>query len=120
MGVGMVQRLLVASVLCVAVAAWAEEPLNSDATREYILEEVPNFPTLLKDQWSNRVPTTPFDGGRSNYGMLSEDMPERQITLAESIALALEHYTGLRIQALNPISAANNVRRAYSQFDPEV
>lgn len=121
MTVGTVRRLLVTAALCaVAAVAWADEPLNSDATREYILDDVPNFPTLLKDQWSNRVPTTPFDGGRSNYGLLSENIPERPITLAESIALALEHNTGLRIQALNPISAANNVRRAYAQFDPEL
>ena len=40
------------------------------------------------------------------------------ITLAESIALALEHNTGLRIAALNPIAATNQVRKAYSQFDP--
>ena len=106
MKVGTVQRLLVVAMICVATAlAWADEPLNSDATREYILDDVPNFPTILKDQWSNRVPTTSFDGGRSNYGLLSEDMPNRQVTLAESIALALEHNTGRRIQALNPIAA---------------
>ena len=117
----MVQRLLLASAICLAAAwAWAEDPLNGDATREYILEDVPNFPTILKDQWSNRVPTTAFDGGRSNYGLLSENEPEREITLAESIALALEHNTGLRISALNPIAATNQVRKAYSQFDPEV
>jgi outer membrane protein TolC len=118
---GMVQRLFVVAVLCVAAArARADEPLNADATREYLLEDVPNFPTILTDQWSNRVPTTSFDGGRSHYGLLSENMPERSITLAESIALALEHNTGLRIQALNPISASNKVRRAYAQFDPEL
>jgi hypothetical protein len=82
------QRLLLVSAMCLAAAlAWAEEPLNGDATREYILEDVPNFPTILKDQWSNRVPTTAFDGGRSNYGLLSENEAERPITLAESIAL---------------------------------
>ena len=114
MTVGMVQRLLVAAVLCVATAwALADEPLNNDATREYILEDVPNFPTILKDQWSSRVPQTSFDGGRSNYGLLSEDMPNQQVTLAESIALALEHNTGLRIQALNPIADTNRVRSAY-------
>ena len=117
----MVQRLLLASAICLAAAwAWAEEPLNGDATREYILEDVPNFPTVLKDQWSNRVPTTPFDNGRSNYGLLAENEAERPITLAESIALALEHNTGLRIAALNPIAATNQVRKAYSQFDPEL
>ncbi|HSP99935.1 MAG TPA: TolC family protein [Candidatus Dormibacteraeota bacterium] len=121
MGVRMVQRLLLASAICLAAAwAWAEDPLNGDATREYILEDVPNFPTILKDQWSSRVPTTPFDGGRSNYGLLSEAEPEREVTLAESIALALEHNTGLRISALNPIAATNLVRKAYSQFDPEL
>ncbi|MBX3028345.1 TolC family protein [bacterium] len=122
------QGLLLASAICLA-AAWAgaEEPLTGDApaprgagaTREYLLEDVPNFPTILKDQWSSRVPTTPFDGGRSNYGLLSENEAERQITLAESIALALEHNTGLKLSALSPVSATNQVRRAYAQFDPE-
>ena len=51
---------------------------------------------------------------------MSESEAEREITLAESIALALEHNTGLRIAALNPIAATNQVRKAYSQFDPEL
>ena len=117
----MVQRLLVAAVISIAAAlAWAEDaPLTGDSTREYLLDEVPNFPTILKDQWSSRVPTGPRDQGRSNYGLLAEDMEERPITLAESIALALEHNTGLRIAALSPVAATNQVRKAYSQFDPE-
>lgn len=106
--------------VCVATAwAQAEEPLTGDSTREYLLDEVPNFPTILQDQWSNRIPTGPFDSQRSNYGLLKQDLPERPITLTESIALALQHNTGLRIQALTPISAAAQVRKAYSQFDPE-
>ena len=118
----MVQRLIIAAVVCIASAlAWAqEEPLDGDSMRTYLLEDVPNYPTILRDQWSNRIPTGPFDTQRSNYGLLSEDMPERPITLAESIALALEHNTGLRIAALSPVAATNQVRKAYSQFDPEV
>ncbi|MFN8640393.1 MAG: TolC family protein [Candidatus Binatia bacterium] len=120
MGTG--YRLVIAVLICTAAAlAWAEdEPLSDDATREYLLEDVPNFPTILRDQWSNRIPTGPFDAPRSHYGLLSEDMPERPITLAESIALALEHNTGLRIAALSPVAATNQVRKAYAQFDPEL
>jgi outer membrane protein TolC len=111
--------LLLAVCMAAALAQAEDEPLNGDASREYLLDEVPNFPTILKDQWSNRIPTGPFDSQRSNYGLLKQDLPERPITLTESIALALQHNTGLRIQALTPVSAAAQVRKAYSQFDPE-
>jgi outer membrane protein TolC len=118
----MLQRLLVAAVLCIAAPlAWAEDaPLNGDSMREYLLDDVPNWGQVLGDQWSDRIPTGPFDTGRSNYGLLNEDMAERPITLAESIALALEHNTGLRIAALSPVAATNQVRKAYAQFDPEI
>jgi outer membrane protein TolC len=121
MGARSVKWAALLAVLCVAATgAWAEdEPLTGDANREYLLDEVPNFPTIIRDQWSNRIPTSPFDTQRSNYGLLRENLPERPITLTESIALALQHNTGLRIQALNPVSAAAQVRKAYSQFDPE-
>ena len=121
MGARSVKWAALLAVLCVAATgAWAEdEPLTGDATREYLLDEVPNFPTIIRDQWSNRIPTSPFETQRSNYGLLRENLPERPITLTESIALALQHNTGLRIQALNPVSAAAQVRKAYSQFDPE-
>jgi len=121
MGARSVKWAALLAVLCVAATgAWAEdEPLTGDANREYLLDEVPNFPTIIRDQWSNRIPTSPFETQRSNYGLLRENLPERPITLTESIALALQHNTGLRIQALNPVSAAAQVRKAYSQFDPE-
>ncbi len=121
MRVGKVQRLLLASAICaVASLACADEPLNGDATREYLLEDVPNFPTILKHQWSGRVPTGPYDVQGNNYGLLADNAAERPITLAESIALAIEHNTGLQINALSPIAATNQVRRAYAQFDPEL
>jgi outer membrane protein TolC len=118
----MLQRLIIAAAISLAAApAWSEdEPLDGDSMRQYLLDDVPNLPQVLKDQWSARVPAGPFDGVRGNYGLLSDDMPERPITLAESIALAIEHNTGLRIAALSPIAATNQVRRAYAQFDPEI
>lgn len=121
MGARSVKWAALLAVLCVAAtgARAEDEPLTGDANREYLLDEVPNFPTIIRDQWSNRIPTSPFDSQRSNYGLLRENLPERPITLTESIALALQHNTGLRIQALNPVSAAAQVRKAYSQFDPE-
>lgn len=121
MGAKLVRWALLATMLCGA-AAWAqnEAPLTGDAKREHLLDDVPNLATVLRDQWSNRLPGGPYDSALSNYGLLKEDLAPRPITLTESIALALEHNTGMQIQALNPISAAAQVRRAYSQFDPEL
>jgi hypothetical protein len=117
-------RPLVGFVVVVAVAVGGvgaqEWRGGAAAVREELLDEVPSQPRVLRDQWRPGVPSEPLDAGESNYGLLGESPPPRPITLAESIALALEHNTGLRIATLNPIAAANAVRSAYAQFDPEL
>lgn len=112
--------LLAACVLGPAVMR-AEEPLTApDPTRVRLLDEVPNYPTILRDQWSSGVPADTFEREQGNYGLLSETAGPRPITLEESIALALENNTGLRIQRLSPIAATARVRQAYAQFDPQI
>ncbi|MEO8604788.1 MAG: TolC family protein [bacterium] len=114
------RRLLVPALLLAAAATYgADVSLNSDGTREHLLDDAPNYGIILRDQWSNRVPGDSYESERSSYGRLSEDVAPRPITLAESIALALENNTGLRIQKLSPIAATARVRQAYAKFDPE-
>jgi outer membrane protein len=116
----MLRRISVVALLLLAAAAPAANvTLSSDGSREYLLDEVPNYATILRDQWSNRVPSDSFESERGSYGRLGENVAPRQITLEESIALALENNTGLRIRKLSPIAATARVRAAYAKFDPE-
>ncbi|MDX2165933.1 MAG: TolC family protein [Deltaproteobacteria bacterium] len=116
----MLRRIAVVALLLLAAAAPAANvSLNSDGSREYLLDDVPNFPTLLGDQWSNRIPSDAFESERGSYGRLVETAGPRPITLAECIGLALENNTGLRIRKLSPIAATARVRQAWSKFDPE-
>jgi len=108
----------VAALLAATTPVWAEEALSGDATREYLLDDVPSLPTVLRDQWSATVPTDAFERERGHYGRLGDSAAPRPITLAECIGLALENNTGLRVAKLTPIAAANAVRSAYAQFDP--
>ncbi|MGD9763351.1 MAG: TolC family protein [Candidatus Binatia bacterium] len=117
----MLRPILVAAALLMAAAAGrAEDARNGVATREYLLDDVPRLPTVLRDQWRPGAPPQPFDSAGQHYGLLGDTSAPRPITLTESIALALENNTGLRIAKLNPISAANAVRGAYAQFDPQL
>src|SRR5262245_36701376 len=116
-------RILFAAVILAAVVAAAEEPPPPeqpppDPVRVRLLDEVPNYPQILKEQWSTTVRPSTFEGEATHYGLLSDTTAPRPITLEESIALALENNTGLRIQKLNPIAATARVRQAYAQFDP--
>ena len=116
----LVRRLLAACVVAMAAAVAAQEPPARDPVRVRMLDEVPNYGRILKDQWSTQIRPETFEREAGHYGLLSQDAVARPITLNESIALALENNTGLRIQKLNPIDATARVRRAYAEFDPEV
>jgi len=109
-------RIVLVACIVAAVAA-AEEP-PTDSLRVRLLDEVPNYPAILKEQWSTTVRPSTFESEAAHYGLLTETATPRSITLEESIALALENNTGLRIQKLNPIAATARVREAYAQFDP--
>lgn len=116
----MLTRTLVAALLLAAATAHgADLTLTGDGMREVLLDEVPNYGTILHDQWTNRLPIDTYQHERSSYGRLGDDLAPRPITLAESVALALENNTGLRIQKLSPIAATARVRQAYAKFDPE-
>jgi outer membrane protein len=113
-------RILVAVCVVAASGAMAEdESPPPDPLRVRMLDEVPNYARILRDQWSTAIRPETFEREAGHYGLLSQDAAPRPITLNESIALALENNTGLRIQKLNPIAATARVRRAYAQFDPE-
>jgi outer membrane protein TolC len=92
-----------------------------DLTRVRLLEEVPNYAVVLVDQWRSGSRLDDLDIGRSgrSFGRLVEVGPVRSITLQECIALALDHNTGLKVQRLDPIFSAAEVRRTRSIFDPE-
>lgn len=116
----MLTRLLTAALALAATAALAADvTLTGDGMREYLLDDVPNYGTILADQWSDRLPEDRFASERGGYGRLAEHLAPRPITLTESIALALENNTGLRIQKLSPIAATARVRQAWAKFDPE-
>jgi len=83
-----------------------------------MLNEVPDYGKILKDQWTTGVRPESFEQEAAHYGLLGDTGAPRPITLQESIGLALENNTGLRIQKLNPIAATARVREAYAQFDP--
>jgi outer membrane protein TolC len=120
----MVVRILFAACIAFAAgAAFAEEPPALEApppdpVRVRLLDEVPNYPAILKEQWSTTVRPSSFEREATHYGLLNDVSTPRPITLEESVALALQNNTGLRIQMLNPIAATARVRQAYGQFDP--
>ena len=113
-----VRILLAACVVAAAGAVAAEESPPPDSVRVRLLDEVPNYGKILKEQWSTGVRPESFEQEAGHYGLLGDNAAPRAITLEESIGLALEHNTGLRIQKLNPIAATARVREAYAQFDP--
>lgn len=109
-------RLAVCGIaMVVQPAAAADTP--SDQLRVEMLDEVPNYPAILKEQWSRTVRPETFEREAGHYGLLGDTSTPRPITLEESIALALEHNTGLRVQKLTPVAATARVMEAYSQFD---
>jgi len=119
----MVRILFAACIAVAACAVFAEEPPPAEAppsepVRVRLLDEVPNYPAILKEQWSTTVRPATFEGEAAHYGLLNDASAPRPITLEESVALALQNNTGLRIQMLNPIAATARVRQAYAQFDP--
>jgi outer membrane protein len=92
-----------------------------DLTRVRLLDDVPNYAVVLADQWRSGARLDDAEIGRAGraYGRLVEVGPVRSITLQESIALALNNNTGLKVQRLDPIFSAAEVRRTRSIFDPE-
>jgi outer membrane protein len=114
------RTFLAACVVATAAAAAAQEPAEPGSVRTRMLDDVPDYGRILKDQWSRDIRVDTFEREAAHYGQLAERGEMQAITLNESIALALENNTGLRVQTLNPIAATARVRQAYAQFDPAV
>src|SRR5215472_2003018 len=94
--------LLVACVVNVAGVSAAEDiPPTPASMRVRLLDEVPDYATVLRNQWSTTVRPETFEREAGHYGLLTETNAPRPITLEESISLALQNNTGLRIQQLN-------------------
>ena len=85
-----------------------------------LLDEVPNYAEILKDQWKAGVPAdvTSAEESSEYYGRLVDLGTTQGLSLNDCIALALQNNTNLQIQRLNPVAATTGVRRAWSQFDP--
>ncbi len=111
----------IVATACVAAAQETATPSpGPDPVRVRMLDEVPNYGKILHEQWSTTVRPSTFESEAAHYGLLGDKNAPQPITLKESIALALENNTGLRIQKLSPIAATARVRQAYAQFDPAV
>jgi outer membrane protein len=84
-----------------------------------LLDEVPDYATILAHQWRDGVPqdVTADQASTTGYGRLLS-APMRPTTLSECIALALKNNTDLQVQRLNPVAATVGVRSALSTFDP--
>ena len=85
-----------------------------------LLDEVPNYAQILKDQWREGVPedVTRAEQASEYYGRLVDLGTTQGLSLNDCVALALKNNTNLQIQRLNPVAATTGVRRAWSQFDP--
>jgi len=113
--------------LVVATAVSAQEPTPTAAPAQappprdvHLLDDVPNYAQILKDQWRAGVPAdvTRAEDSSEYYGRLVDLGTTQGLSLTDCVALALKNNTSLQIQRLNPVAATAGVRRAWSQFDP--
>jgi outer membrane protein TolC len=100
----------------------AQEPAPTPLApgdRVQLLNEVPNYADAFIDQLSGGVPAdvTAAEQSNEHYGRLAETGSPQSLSLADSIALALQNNTDLKIQRLGPLAAGNQVRKARSVFD---
>ncbi|MBI4514666.1 MAG: TolC family protein [Deltaproteobacteria bacterium] len=105
-----------------APAALASAALSAPAQLR-LLDDIPDYAAALASQWGSAdVPPgiERFVSDTSRYGRLRELSAPQALTLADCVALALAHNTGLEISRLGPLGARTQVRRAYSIFDPSV
>jgi len=96
-------------------------PAAAPAPRDvHLLDDVPNYAEVLKDQWKPGLPADVRRAEESSdyYGRLVDLGSTQGLSLNDCIALALQNNTNLQIQRLNPVGATAGVRRAWSQFDP--
>lgn len=96
------------------------EPPRPDPGAVRLLDEVPNYATILGEQWQEGVGKRgkAAESDWDSYGRLVETGEPRALTLSDCILLALRHNTGLQVERLTPLSARAGVRSARSMFDP--
>jgi outer membrane protein TolC len=116
-------RLLVVLALFCIRPVLAQEPARTPVAlpeRVELLNQLPNYTEAFVDQLSGGVPADVTEAEQSNahYGRLAETGAPQALSLADSIALALQDNTELKIQRLGPLAATNQVRKARSVFDP--
>src|SRR5215472_12699787 len=84
--------LLATGVLMAAGVSAAQETTltakSEPPVRARLLDDVPDYGSILKNQWSTTVRPETFESEAGHYGLLTENATPRPITLEESIALA--------------------------------
>ena len=101
----------------VSAVGFARAETDPEAARRRLLDDTPNYVEVLREQWSEaRID----DLYGQYFGLLTGEGALQPISLQQSIALALQNNTGLKIDRLNPVLASNEVRRARSIFDPVI
>jgi outer membrane protein len=116
-------RLLVVLALFCIRPVLAQEAAPTPAAlpeKVELLNQVPSYTEAFVDQLSGGVPAdvTAAEQSNEHYGRLAETGAPQALSLADSIALALQNNTDLKIQRLGPMAATNQVRQARSVFDP--
>ena len=86
----------------------------------FLLDEVPNYAEVLRDQWSPQLPPDALaaETDIEAYGRLLDAQPKQPLTVAECVALAVQNNTNLQVRRLTPATSAVAVRQAWSTFDP--
>ena len=110
--------VLGALLLCTGVQGRAENGVPAPPPTDVkLLDEVPDYASVLAHQWRDGVPedVTEAEASTNNYGLLL-NAAMQPTTLGDCIALALKNNTNLQIQRLSPIAATAGVRTARSVF----
>ncbi|MBI3785185.1 MAG: TolC family protein [Deltaproteobacteria bacterium] len=111
--------LLVAGVSQARAEDEATAVAGANGNDVHLLDQVPDYATILAHQWSDGVPQDVTDSETSTekYGRLI-NAPLQPTTLAECVALALRNNTDLQISRLGPTAATAGVRKSRAIFDP--
>ncbi|MFI5395573.1 MAG: TolC family protein [Candidatus Binatia bacterium] len=115
---GVRANVLVIVAFFLVAPVLAQEPAPSPQID--LLNEVPNRGEAFVRQLSGGVgaDVTAVEQSTEHYGRLIDTGSPQALSLSDSITLALQNNTDLKIQRLGPLAAANQVRRARSVFDP--
>jgi outer membrane protein TolC len=121
MGVRANVLVMLAFFLMAPVLAQEPTPIQPVPPQQIdLLNQVPNRAEAFVRQLSGGVgeDVTVAEQSTEHYGRLIDTASPQALSLSDSITLALQNNTDLKIQRLGPIAAANQVRRTRSVFDP--